>query len=87
MECSLSKKLKSEHARKDEPRYSVFLNCPLINGKQICLWCCLHICDIAEPLGRGDSAALHPTYESVVAKETDRDWDEIWYTCSRCSKG
>jgi len=90
MNCILKDKLPHEHAVADtkDARYrGTFVNCPLFNSRQICLWCCLHICDIGEPLKRGDAGIAHPEFESIVPGESLRSWDEIWQVCSRCSQG
>jgi len=87
MECILAKKIIGEHKNiKDERYATTFLNCPLFDGRQICLWCCLHIRDIADPIRRGDYSLAHPDYESTVSADSRRDWDEIWSICGKCSK-
>lgn len=87
MDCSLSKLAKTEHSNIKDIRYAQsFVNCPLVDGKQICFWCCLHIRDIAEPLNRGDYSIAHPEYEALLPKLSDKSWDEISFVCSRCSK-
>ena len=86
MKCVLKESLPKEHSKSNEPRYNMFVNCPVMAGRQICFWCCLHICDIGEPLKRGDAGLSHPTYEAFVPQQTGRNWDSIWQTCSICSK-
>ena len=87
MNCILSETMPKEHASITDRRYAEqFINCPLFDGRQICYWCCLHIRDIAEPLNRGDYSLAQPEYEAGIPKETGRDWDEVWHTCSQCSK-
>lgn len=86
MNCILEKKI-NEHGKVRDVRYTKnFVNCPLFAGRQICYWCCLHIHDIAEPIRRGDYSVEHPEYESTIPKETSRDWDDIWSTCSKCAR-
>ncbi|GEM_PF-3999469 len=87
MKCSLEDLAVYEHDNISDARYArSFVDCPLFNNKQICFWCCLHIRDIAEPLRRGDYSLMHPEYEGLVPKMTNRDWDEVWHVCSKCSK-
>ena len=86
--CILKPNLPEEHAvaeTKDVRYKGTYMNCPLFNGRQICLWCCLHICDIGEPLKRGDSGIAHPEFEANIPALSGRNWDEIWQTCSQCS--
>lgn len=88
MKCVLEDKAPHEHeVARGKPVYyrETFIHCPLLNGRQICLWCCLHICDIATPLNRGDYQIAHPEYASLLPEECGRDWDEIWQVCSKCS--
>ena len=89
MKCILENITPNEHVsgRSKDTRYAeTMLYCPLFDGRQICLWCCLHICGTAEPLRRGDYQIEHPEYADMDV-ETGRTWDEIWSTCSRCSRG
>jgi len=87
MKCVLKDLTEEEHSKITDKRYGeIFMNCPLLDGKQICFWCCLHIRDIAEPLNRGDYSAAHPEYESLLPKLSMRDWDEICGVCSKCSR-
>ncbi len=87
MECILVNKAVGEHKNiKDERYANKFLNCPLFSSRQICLWCCLHIRDIADPIRRGDYSLAHPEYESLIPAETTMDWDEVWSICGKCSK-
>jgi hypothetical protein len=82
--CSLINKLAKAHTIiKDDRLGEIFVSCPL-NSKQICLWCCLHISNQANPMTRIMSAERNPSYVdfSVVV---ERDWDSIWETCSKCS--
>jgi hypothetical protein len=85
MKCTLVNKVPTEHANMKDPRLGeIFMNCPLFNGKQICFWCCLHIADLARPLTRETAQDTHPEYGCVTAT-TERDWDSLWQTCSKCS--
>jgi hypothetical protein len=85
MKCVLKDLTVNEHNNIRDQRYAdSFVNCPLFNGRQICYWCCLHIHDIAEPLMRVDRSILHPEY-AEINEEANRDWDEIWSICSKCS--
>lgn len=87
MDCSLLKLAPVEHGKIKDVRYAqTFLNCPLLDGKQLCLWCCLHIRDIAEPLNRGAYSEAHPEYEALLPKLSDKSWDEIVSVCSKCAK-
>ena len=83
MACSLEKKLKKEHAEMKNPKLAgVIVNCPII-GKQICLWCCLHISDAANPQTRNHTLDVFPNM--VVAEEVaERSFDSMSETCSRC---
>lgn len=83
MGCSLQNKLKKEHASMVNPKLAeVIFECPVV-GKQICLWCCLHIADAADPLKRGYTLDMFPDMVKVE-EESGRDLDSIWETCSRC---
>lgn len=83
MDCSLQKKMKKEHAEMANPKLAgVMVTCPII-GKQICLWCCLHISDAANALSRNHTLELYPgLYE--VEKVAERSFDSMSETCSRC---
>ena len=84
MDCSLHKEFKKEHAEMKNPKFSgVILTCPVI-GKQICLWCCLHIADAADPMRRNRTTDQFPNFVANLPKLADRELDSIWETCSRC---
>jgi len=78
MKCSQA----ARHAV-ENTRQNIFMNCSLFNGKQICLWCCLHLVDLAAPTTRVYSEENHPEY-GTVTRQLERDWDSIWETCSKC---
>jgi hypothetical protein len=85
MTCILKNRTPDEHATALKTRPKILgteLPCPLYNGRTICLWCCLHIAGIAEPLNRGDNEIRHPEYNIVM--ETGRSWDEITSLCTKC---
>jgi hypothetical protein len=83
MDCSLSKTLKKYHEDMKNPKLAgVIHHCPVI-GKQICLWCCLHIADAAEPMKRMHTLDIYPDMMKVE-EISGRDLDSIWETCSRC---
>jgi len=83
MDCYLEEHLPKEHA---DPRAServAKLSCPIFD-RQICLWCCLHIHDVADPLQRNRAGIFHPGYAEKAPELSERDLDGIWETCSRC---
>lgn len=85
MKCTLRGKLKSEHANVKDSRYlEQYMKCPLFSDRQICLWCCLHISDIAEPMKRTIASEKFPGYHNTVGDLVGRDWDSIQSTCSKC---
>lgn len=85
MKCTLARKLKSEHEKVKDARYlEQFMKCPLLSGRQVCLWCCLHISDIANPGKRPVASEKFPNYFNHIGDETGRDWDSIQSTCSKC---
>jgi hypothetical protein len=83
MPCSLINECPKEHQNQKSEVYkdTVFI-CP-ITGKQICLWCCLHIAGLADPKTRMWSEDKHPEYTDVVNK-MGKDWNQTWQICSRC---
>jgi len=83
MSCSLYKDLKEEHDTMKNPKLAgVIHSCPVI-GKQICLWCCLHIADAADPMSRNNMLDKYPNLVKVE-EISGRNFDSIWETCSRC---
>lgn len=83
MSCSLYKLLKKEHdAMANKNLSDVIVDCPVI-GKQICLWCCLHISDAATPLTREHTLNMYPGI-AKVQEISGRDFDSINETCARC---
>jgi len=53
-------------------------SCPL-SGMNICLWCCLHVHDRANPWDPYNS----DKYE-MVAEELGMTWEEVWARCAHC---
>jgi hypothetical protein len=85
MKCVLEAKTPKEHSNITKEEYgNIMVNCPLINGRQICLWCCFHISDMCKPTTRPLATDNHPEYY-VIEKITNRDFDDLWRTCSQCS--
>uniref|UniRef100_A0A6M3K5R4 Uncharacterized protein n=1 Tax=viral metagenome TaxID=1070528 RepID=A0A6M3K5R4_9ZZZZ len=83
MDCSLKKLLPEYHENMKNPKLaSVMSTCPIL-GKQICLWCCLHICDVADPMKRNRALDNFPDLVKVE-EESGRAFDSMWETCSRC---
>ena len=84
--CALIKELKEEHAEIKVPQHgTMMVTCPLLS-KQICLWCCLHISEVADPLKRTRAVNTHPRYAEVVTKLTGRTLESIAQTCNGCSQ-
>jgi hypothetical protein len=75
--------------RAKPPHTTTYLNCPLLGGRQICLWCCLHISDIANPLTRVWAGEKNQEYLDILKllPPERADWDLMWSTCYRCSAG
>ena len=85
MDCYLEKHLKEEHASIKDPRYgNIIFGCPVFGGKQICMWCCLHIRDVANALTRNYATDHHPNYAVIAPEVSERSLDSIWETCARC---
>jgi len=84
MDCFLEKHLKEEHAAMKNPKLGgIVMTCPVL-GCQICMWCCLHIRDVANPLSRNYATDHHPNYAIKVPELSERNLDSIWETCARC---
>jgi hypothetical protein len=84
MICSLEKELRSEHKNMSNPAYAeIIINCPVLS-RQICLWCCLHICDAANPITRSHAVEIFPRISEVVSEMSGRDLDDIFKTCGAC---
>jgi hypothetical protein len=76
--------MKEEHENMSNPKFGgITFMCPVI-GKQICMWCCLHISDIADPMKREKAYINHTKYAEIATKISGRDLDDIFRTCSRC---
>lgn len=85
MQCSLRKEAPKEHKSITDSRYAeTFVECPLFNNKQICLWCCLHICDLADPMTRPRAREDHQEYVELLDRLTGRELDSVQETCYRC---
>ncbi len=85
MKCSLEKHLKEEHQKEEAiKREAIFMNCPLFTDKQICLWCCLHIKDLAGP-DRNHYREVNSHYYDLVTSLVPCEWDNMWEVCSKCS--
>jgi hypothetical protein len=83
MSCSLEQILKEEHESMKNPKFAgIIQDCPVL-GKQICLWCCLHIADAADPMKRNRTLDLFPNLVKIE-EEAGRRFDSIWETCARC---
>ncbi len=86
MKCTLLGSVPKEHeSMRDEKYGEIFMHCSLFNNRQICLWCCLHIIDWANPMNRAVARESHLEYDKPVTTLAGREWDEIWETCSKCS--
>jgi len=84
MKCALANELKEEHAKMTKSGYAgILFTCPVLT-KQICMWCCLHIADMADPKKREYMVGKFPRYAEIVTKISGRDLDDIFRTCSRC---
>jgi len=84
MDCYLKKELKEEHANMKNPKLeSVVFMCPVLS-RQICMWCCLHIRDVSNPMSRNYAIDHHPKYAIKAAELSGRSLDSIWETCARC---
>ena len=74
-----------EHASMRSPRYSeVAMHCPLVSGS-ICLWCCLHISNLANPMKRTQAVDNAKGYSEIATIARKKDLDEVWSYCSKCS--
>jgi len=83
MGCSLEPMLKKAHAEMRNPKLgNIILHCPVLN-RQICLWCCLHLADAGDPKKREHMLNLYPELMDVQ-KVSNRDFDSMFETCSRC---
>ena len=87
MDCFLKKHLKEEHANMRDPRHgNISMVCPIFD-RQICMWCCLHVRDVANPLTRNHATDQHPNYAIKASELSERSLDSIWETCSSCHNG
>ena len=84
MACYLEKHLKEEHANVRAANYRNIMTCAVFGGGQICMWCCLHTRDVANPLTRSYATAHHPNYAIKSPEISGRELDNIWETCARC---
>lgn len=81
MDCSLKE---INHNNIPKPQYAeTFFKCPII-GKQICMWCCLHISEVADPKKRMSASDFSSSYYEEIPKIATRDWDDMWVTCQKC---
>ena len=87
MDCVLKKHLKKEHEEMRTPAMEEMTYiCPLMD-RQICMWCCLHISHIAQPITRTMTADHNAGYaDKIVALVGSMDWDDVWTTCSQCGR-
>ena len=84
MSCALENHLVEEHANMRDKRLGTIIHtCPVVD-RQICLWCCLHMYDAANPLSRNQASDRFPEFVSKTCELSGRDLDSIWETCSRC---
>jgi len=84
MECALKDRLKEEHAKMTKPAYAgVIFHCPVL-GRQMCLWCCLHLSDLADPMKRSYAMTDFFRYADVAKELSGRDLDSIHQTCVHC---
>lgn len=84
MACALEKILVEEHANMKNQRFrNIVSMCPVV-GRQICLWCCLHTHDVADPLSRNYASEMFPNLSIEISKISGRGLDSIWETCSVC---
>ncbi len=84
MTCALKQDLQKEHETMKEGYGEKDLFCPMLS-RQICLWCCLHIHQIADPQKRAVASENFPGYERVASEMARKSWDQIWEQCSRCN--
>jgi len=87
MNCVLTKNLPQVHKDlKDDSKKrglaESFVMCPLFNDRQICVWCCLHIVEQANP-NKQFAAELNPHYEKLT-DQIGKHWEEVWGTCGPC---
>ena len=75
------------HTKVKDTRYiEHFVTCPLIE-KDICIWCCLHISDLANPRTREIADAAQTEYSDLITNEQLSkfvDWDGVWTNCFKC---
>jgi len=82
MDCSLKNVVEHNKIPKVQYAETVF-KCPVID-RQICMWCCLHISDVADPKTRNKTLDYSSPYYDSIPKLTSRDWNSIWVTCEKC---
>jgi len=84
MDCYLKKHLKEEHATMRNPMYeSVVFTCPVFE-RQICMWCCLHVRAVSNPMTKNYASDQHPNYAIKTPELSGRRLDSVWETCARC---
>ena len=84
MICSLDKIIKDAHTNiKKQELGNIMFTCPVI-GKQICLWCCLHIEAASNPMTRLNTIDNTPCFGIDLPIALERDLDKIFETCSTC---
>jgi hypothetical protein len=80
MNCRIGK-----HNKINKKYENIACHCPLIGGKDICLWCCLHIADISDPSKRQERLDSNPDFISVP-EDLKMPWDDIRKVCVGCSQ-
>lgn len=85
-ECVISKILPKEHAKAEVKNPTLTNNmivCPLFNDRQICMWCCVHIYDQADP-SKVFSSDFNPHYYDLISEVLKMSIEEVWRHCSGC---
>jgi hypothetical protein len=83
MACYLEKKVKRMHSKAPENFKGIIFQCPLID-RQICLWCCLHICELSDPMSRIGASDSMKEYYDLIPKLSDKSWEDTTSVCGRC---
>jgi len=85
MSCVLKKELKSQHDKIQDDRFSdTQYECPVLTGKKICLWCCLHIEGVLNPISRANLEEKYRDYVDTISDMSGLNLDAAWEICSSC---
>ena len=82
MSCGLLKQVSHEDAR-SKVYAETMLYCAVAQ-KHICLWCCLHISDMARTLTKDRSIEANPELYNELSKAIGTTWEQASATCNGC---